>query len=278
MCAGDHEVELVAQHAVDVRPGSQETFGVLAVVAAGNGHHVAPDTAREHPTEMRSGIVGRRCEATIGPGADRGDPLQRERQLVGGRGGREVRDGEQRVDRSGERGTEFGLAASVRIGEVDLGVAVRDHVVHHGGHGQTCVGDASRDRVERDRVQHQLCGQVPGAVDGVVTHGLRAPALQREAGDGVGEHLGFGVGAVEGDHRCVDVAQPGEQPGDIAADTALAGGGMVDRTGVDQQRRHAQVASDPDVAASRSSSSASCRSITWVAPIAVSASRRNRSE
>ena len=78
-------------------------------------------------------------------------------------------------------------------------------------------------------------------------------------------------------NRRVDLDETAEQARDVPSDPPLAGRRMIDGPSVDEE---GQRASGPEsaAAASRSSRIASWRSITWVAPIAVSASRRNRSE
>ena len=283
----DDQVVRRAERGIDETPGPQQALGVLAFVAAGDRHDVPVDAGGEHPVRARPGVDARRHELRLDTGTDHPDALDREVEFGGGGRRRELGDRQQRIGRAGERRAELSLAAGARLDLVLVGEPVRDHVVHHGGDRQAGVGDRPWDRVERDGVQHQLGRQVPGARNGVVANDLRAPTPEIEPGDRIGQDLGLDVGSVERDDGCVDLDEAAEQAGHVAADAALSCRRVIDGTRVDEQRvdhpptRRAALAQglpDPDAAARRSSSTASCRSITWVAPMAVSASRRSRSE
>jgi hypothetical protein len=103
----------------------------------------------------------------VDAGADRRDPLDRgyrnARPRPSSAAKSEIARSASTVRASGAR--RLGLAPGARIGRgTRSGYRIRDDVVHHRRHRQACVGDATRDRIERDRVQHQLRRQKPRAV------------------------------------------------------------------------------------------------------------------
>ena len=83
MGSGDHEVPTAADGRVEQGPGSQETLGVLAFIAAGDRDDVAANVAGQHT--IRPGVAAYRWRHELGfdAGSDAADSLERVVEFLG---------------------------------------------------------------------------------------------------------------------------------------------------------------------------------------------------
>ena len=124
------------------------------------------------------------------------------------------------------------LSARTRLDLILIRKSVGDDVVHDRSDREPRLGDYRRHRIKRNRMQHELCRQIPRSRYSVFSHHIGAPAPQWKGRDSFTQHFGFDVGGIEADDRRTNLGKASEQPGDIPSDAALPGGRMVDRPSV----------------------------------------------